>query len=51
MSGRAFDRVKIAGLTLAGVDASTKYDGSPVLKRGGRSWQDWRPTLRQKRKR
>ncbi len=30
-----FDRVKVLGLTLPGVDASTKYDGSPVLKRGG----------------
>jgi len=35
MSGHAFDRVKVAGLTLPGVNASTKYDGSPVLKRGG----------------
>ena len=33
MSGRAFDRVDALGLTLADVAASTKYDGSPVLKR------------------
>ena len=35
MSGRAFDLVEAVGLTLPGVAASTKYDGSPVLKRGG----------------
>jgi len=35
MSGHAFDRVKVLGLTLAGVEAGIKYDGSPVLKRGG----------------
>ena len=34
-SSRAFERVKVIGLTLPGVDASIKYDGSPVLKRGG----------------
>jgi hypothetical protein len=31
----AFERVKTAGLALAGVEATTKYDGSPVLKAGG----------------
>ena len=35
MSGHAFDRAKAFGLTLPDVDASIKYDGSPVLKRGG----------------
>ena len=30
-----FDPVKAAGLTLPGVEASTRYDGSPVLKAGG----------------
>ena len=29
MSGHAFDRVKVAGLTLPGVDASTKYQTAP----------------------
>jgi hypothetical protein len=31
----AFDTVKSAGLALPGVEATTKYDGSPVLKVGG----------------
>jgi hypothetical protein len=31
----AFDVVRTVGLGLPGVEASTKYDGSPVLKRGG----------------
>jgi hypothetical protein len=31
----AFDLVKAVGLTLPGVEAATKYDGSPVLKTGG----------------
>ena len=31
----AFADVKRVGLTLPGVEAATKYDGSPVLKRGG----------------
>jgi hypothetical protein len=35
MSGHAFDRAKAFGLTLPDVDASIKYDGSPVLKCGG----------------
>jgi hypothetical protein len=30
-----FGRVRTAGLALAGVEAATKYDGSPVLKAGG----------------
>jgi hypothetical protein len=30
-----FDAVRIAGLALPGVEAVTKYDGSPVLKVGG----------------
>lgn len=30
-----FERVKAAGLGMAGVTAATKYDGSPVLKVGG----------------
>ena len=30
-----FERVRAAGLLLAGVEATTKYDGSPVLKVGG----------------
>jgi hypothetical protein len=30
-----FDVVRNVGLTLPGVDATTKYDGSPVLKLGG----------------
>lgn len=33
--GRAFDRVKTVGLTIPGVDATTRYDGSPVLKACG----------------
>ena len=35
MSRGAFDRVEALGLALPDVGASTKYDGSPVLKRGG----------------
>jgi hypothetical protein len=31
----AFERVKRAGLAMAGVEATTKYDGSPVLKADG----------------
>ena len=31
----AFEVVKTVGLTLPDVEAATKYDGSPVLKRGG----------------
>src|SRR6187551_530356 len=31
----AFDRVRSIGLELPGVEAVTKYDGSPVLKVGG----------------
>ncbi len=31
----AFAVVKAVGLTLPDVEAATKYDGSPVLKRGG----------------
>ena len=31
----AFADVKRVGLTLPGVEAATKYDGSPVLKVGG----------------
>ena len=31
----AFDRVTAAGLTLPGVEAAVKYDGSPVLRLGG----------------
>ena len=34
-SADAFDTVKALGLTLPDVEASTKYDGSPVLKAGG----------------
>lgn len=30
-----FDRVRTVGLALPGVEATTKYDGSPVLKVGG----------------
>jgi hypothetical protein len=30
-----FERVKTLGLAMSGVDAGIKYDGSPVLKRGG----------------
>jgi len=31
----AFDMVRAVGLTLPDVEATTKYDGSPVLKVGG----------------
>ena len=31
----AFDVVRTVGLTLPNVEATTKYDGSPVLKVGG----------------
>ena len=31
----AFDAVKAVGLQFPGVEAATKYDGSPVLKVGG----------------
>jgi hypothetical protein len=31
----AFDAVKAVGLALSGVEATTRYDGSPVLKLGG----------------
>ena len=31
----AFKTVKAVGLTLPGVEAATRYDGSPVLKVGG----------------
>jgi len=31
----AFDKVKAVGLTMPGVEAATRYDGSPVLKAGG----------------
>ena len=31
----AFEIVRIVGLTLPGVEAATKYDGSPVLRFGG----------------
>lgn len=31
----AFDIVRALGLTLPDVEAVTKYDGSPMLKRGG----------------
>src|SRR5436189_5867135 len=34
-AAEAFDAVKAVGLTLPDVQASTRYDGSPVLKRGG----------------
>ena len=30
-----FERVRTLGLALPGVEAATKYDGSPVLKRDG----------------
>ena len=30
-----FEIVKAVGLTLPGVEATTKYDGSPVLKLNG----------------
>jgi hypothetical protein len=32
---RAFDPVRVAGLALAGVEASIRYDGLPVLKVNG----------------
>src|SRR5215510_1549741 len=32
----AFEIVRVVGLTLPDVEAATKYDGSPVLKVGGR---------------
>src|SRR4051812_50087380 len=32
----AFDAVKAVGLTLLDVEATIRYDGSPVLKAGGR---------------
>jgi len=31
----SFDAVKAVGLTLPGVEATTRYDGAPVLKVGG----------------
>jgi hypothetical protein len=31
----SFDRVKRVGLTLPGVEATIRYDGSPTLKAGG----------------
>ena len=31
----SFDTVRALGLTLPGVEATTRYDGSPVLKLGG----------------
>ena len=31
----AFDTVRTVGLLLPGVQATTRYDGSPVLKLGG----------------
>ena len=31
----AFEMVKAVGLALPGVEATTRYDGSPVLKVGG----------------
>mgnify|MGYP001031517985 FL=1 len=34
-SADGFDRVRQVGLALPGVEAATKYDGSPVLKLGG----------------
>ena len=34
-TSHAFDRVRSIGLELPGVEAVTKYDGSPVLKVGG----------------
>ena len=33
--GRAFDVVAAVGLTMPGVTAVTRYDGSPALKAGG----------------
>jgi hypothetical protein len=35
IASRAFDRVRSVGLQLPGVEAATRYDGSPVLKLGG----------------
>jgi len=35
VSAHFFARVSSIGLTLPGVEASTRYDGSPVLKLGG----------------
>src|SRR5882724_5108855 len=35
LASGAFDIVKTVGLTLPGVEAATKYDGSPVLKIDG----------------
>ena len=32
----AFEKVRALGLTLPGVEATTRYDGSPVLKVSGR---------------
>ena len=32
---KAFDVVRTVGLTLPDVEAATRYDGSPLLKRGG----------------
>jgi hypothetical protein len=34
-SADPFDTVRTVGLTLPNVEATTKYDGSPVLKAGG----------------
>jgi hypothetical protein len=34
-ASQAFDRVRSIGLELPGVEAVTRYDGSPVLKAGG----------------
>lgn len=31
-SANSFDRVRAAGLALQGVEAATKYDGSPILR-------------------
>ena len=31
----AFEAVRAVGLTLQDVEATTKYDGTPILKRGG----------------
>jgi hypothetical protein len=35
-AAEGFETVRAVGLALPGVEASTKYDGSPVLKVGGR---------------
>jgi hypothetical protein len=35
-SAASFDAVRAVGLELPGVDAATRYDGSPMLKVGGR---------------